>query len=245
MCSARNSKDTAQNPQAPWPLVEDPSLERDNRPRRAKAKTKHMFQQTMKNKMDMDAFKIQVIDNGKGISAEDIQCVGKRYFTSKCNSLEDLEDLRFYGFRGEAVASMVTLATLVEISSRTKESMKTHVKMYKEGVGLDVFEAETSRPSSGTTITVCNYFYNMPVRRKRMDSVLENERIRQRVEAISLMHPSVSFTLKNDCDDDDSGRGNSLYSIYSKWNNPVFVKPPNELPRPNLLKLRRLYKAWK
>uniref|UniRef100_A0AAV2JH76 Uncharacterized protein n=1 Tax=Knipowitschia caucasica TaxID=637954 RepID=A0AAV2JH76_KNICA len=37
MCSARNSKDTAQNPQAPWPLVEDPSLERDNRPRRAKA----------------------------------------------------------------------------------------------------------------------------------------------------------------------------------------------------------------
>uniref|UniRef100_A0AAV2KW83 Uncharacterized protein n=1 Tax=Knipowitschia caucasica TaxID=637954 RepID=A0AAV2KW83_KNICA len=36
MCSARNSKDTAQNPQAPWPLVEDPSLERDNRPRRAK-----------------------------------------------------------------------------------------------------------------------------------------------------------------------------------------------------------------
>ncbi|CAL9686597.1 unnamed protein product [Knipowitschia caucasica] len=150
-------------------------------------------------RMDMDAFKIQVIDNGKGISAEDIQCVGKRYFTSKCNSLEDLEDLRFYGFRGEAVASMVTLATLVEISSRTKESMKTHVKMYKEGVGLDVFEAETSRPSSGTTITVCNYFYNMPVRRKRMDSVLENERIRQRVEAISLMHPSVSFTLKNDC----------------------------------------------
>uniref|UniRef100_A0AAV2K359 Uncharacterized protein n=1 Tax=Knipowitschia caucasica TaxID=637954 RepID=A0AAV2K359_KNICA len=38
MCSARNSKDTAQNPQAPWPLVEDPSLERDNRPRRAKVR---------------------------------------------------------------------------------------------------------------------------------------------------------------------------------------------------------------
>uniref|UniRef100_A0A3B4B465 Histidine kinase/HSP90-like ATPase domain-containing protein n=1 Tax=Periophthalmus magnuspinnatus TaxID=409849 RepID=A0A3B4B465_9GOBI len=55
-------------------------------------------------RVDMDAFKIQVIDNGRGMSAEDIGCVGNRYYTSKCNSLEDLEDLRFYGFRGEALA---------------------------------------------------------------------------------------------------------------------------------------------
>lgn len=150
-------------------------------------------------RMDMDAFKVQVIDNGRGMSAEDMGCVGHRYYTSKCNSLEDLEDLRFYGFRGEALASIVSLATLVEISSRSKASVKTHVKLFREGEGLDVFEAETTRPSAGTTVTVCNYFHNMPVRRKRLDAVLENERIRQRVEAISLMHPSVSFTLKNDC----------------------------------------------
>lgn len=150
-------------------------------------------------RVDMDAFKVQVIDNGGGLSAEDLGCVGNRYYTSKCNSLEDLEDLKFYGFRGESLASIVSLATLVEISSRTKVSVKTYVKIFRDGKGLDVFEAETSRPSAGTTVTVCNYFHNMPVRRKRMDAVLENERIRQRVEAISLMHPSVSFTLKNDC----------------------------------------------
>ncbi|XP_055086887.1 DNA mismatch repair protein Mlh3 isoform X3 [Periophthalmus magnuspinnatus] len=150
-------------------------------------------------RVDMDAFKIQVIDNGRGMSAEDIGCVGNRYYTSKCNSLEDLEDLRFYGFRGEALASIISFATLVEISSRTKDSTKTLIKIFREGTGLDVFEAETNRPSAGTTVTVCNYFHNMPVRRKRMDAVLENERIRQRVEAISLMHPSVSFSLKNDC----------------------------------------------
>uniref|UniRef100_A0A8C6WL67 MutL homolog 3 (E. coli) n=1 Tax=Neogobius melanostomus TaxID=47308 RepID=A0A8C6WL67_9GOBI len=147
-------------------------------------------------RMDMDAFKVQVIDNGQGMSAVDMGCVGNRYYTSKCNSLEDL---RFYGFRGEALASIVSLATLVELSSRTKASVKTHVKIFRGGEGLDVFEAETTRPSAGTTVTVCNYFHNMPVRRKRLDAVLENERIRQRVEAISLMHPSVSFTLKNDC----------------------------------------------
>lgn len=148
---------------------------------------------------DMDAFKLQVIDNGAGISAEDMECVGNRYHTSKCSSVEDLDNLRFYGFRGEAVASIVSLATLVEISSRTRSSAKTFNRIFKNGKGLDVFESDTARPSAGTTVVICNFFHNMPVRRKRMDAVLEGERIRHRVEAISLMHPSVSFTLKNDC----------------------------------------------
>ncbi|KAG9336466.1 hypothetical protein JZ751_002813 [Albula glossodonta] len=130
---------------------------------------------------------------------EDMERVGKRYFTSKCSSLEDLENLRFYGFRGEAVASIASLATLVEIASRSGQSVKTFVKIFKDGKGMEVFESENSRPSAGTTVVICNFFYNMPVRRKRMDAVLECERIRQRVEAISLMHPSISFTLKNDC----------------------------------------------
>lgn len=150
-------------------------------------------------RMEMEAFKVQVIDNGAGMNAEDMECVGNRYYTSKCSSVEDMDNLRWYGFRGEALASAVSVATLVEISSRTRSSVKTHVKVFKDGMGMDVFEAETARPSAGTTVVICNFFHNMPVRRKRMDAVLEGERIRHRVEAISLMHPSVSFTLKNDC----------------------------------------------
>ncbi|XP_007549354.1 DNA mismatch repair protein Mlh3 isoform X1 [Poecilia formosa] len=150
-------------------------------------------------RMDMEAFKVQVIDNGSGMTAEDMERVGTRYHTSKCSSIEDLENLKCYGFRGEALASIVSLATLVEISSRTRLSVKTHVKLFKDGQGMDVFEAEAARPSAGTTVIICNFFHNMPVRRKRVDAVLEVERIRQRVEAVSLMHPSVSFTLKNDC----------------------------------------------
>ncbi|XP_075963892.1 DNA mismatch repair protein Mlh3 isoform X1 [Anarhichas minor] len=150
-------------------------------------------------RMDMEAFKVQVVDNGAGINAEDMECVGNRYYTSKCSTVEDLDNLRWYGFRGEALASVVSLATLVEISTRTRSSVKTHVKIFKDGKGMDVFEAETARPSSGTTVVICNFLHNMPVRRKRMDAVLEGERIRHRVEAISLVHPSVSFTLKNDC----------------------------------------------
>ncbi|MEQ2181760.1 hypothetical protein GOODEAATRI_014811, partial [Goodea atripinnis] len=150
-------------------------------------------------RIDMEAFKVQVIDNGSGMTSEDMENVGIRYHTSKCSCVEDLENLRFHGFRGEALASIVSLATLVEISSRSRLSVKTHVKLFKDGQGMAVFEAETARPSAGTTVIICNFFHNMPVRRKRVDVVLEGERIRQRVEAVSLMHPSVSFTLKNDC----------------------------------------------
>ncbi|XP_028293334.1 DNA mismatch repair protein Mlh3 isoform X2 [Gouania willdenowi] len=150
-------------------------------------------------RMDMEAFKVQVIDNGAGMSSDDMESVGNRYHTSKCSSVEDLEELRWFGFRGEALASIVSLSTLVEISSRAKSSTKTHVRIFRRGTGMDVFEAEADRPSVGTTVTVCNFFHSMPVRRKRMDAVLEGERIRNRVEAISLMHPLVSFTLKNDC----------------------------------------------
>lgn len=150
-------------------------------------------------RMDMEAFKVQVLDNGTGMDADNLDRLGKRYHTSKCSRVEDLDNLRWYGFRGEALASLVSLATLVEISSRTKSSLKTYVKIFKDGKGMEVFEAENSRPSAGTTVVICNFFYNMPVRRKRLDSVLEAERIRHRVEAVSLMHPCVSFTLKNDC----------------------------------------------
>ncbi|KAM9355769.1 DNA mismatch repair protein Mlh3 isoform 2-T2 [Pholidichthys leucotaenia] len=150
-------------------------------------------------RMDVEALRLQVIDNGDGMSAEDLACVGTRYHTSKCNSVQDLDSLRWYGFRGEALASIVSMATLVEVSSRTRSSVKTHVKIFKDGKGLDVFEAETTRPSAGTTVIICNFFHNMPVRRKRVDALLEGERIRHRVEAVSLMHPSVSFTLRNDC----------------------------------------------
>ncbi|XP_007235804.3 DNA mismatch repair protein Mlh3 isoform X1 [Astyanax mexicanus] len=150
-------------------------------------------------KIDIEACKVQVIDNGSGMSREDMEKVGTRYCTSKCSSLEDLDDLRFYGFRGEAIASIASLSTLVEISSQTKASVKTFVKTFNEGRGSGVCEVQDTRPSPGTTVLICNFFHNMPVRRKRMDSVLEVERLRQRVEAISLMHPSVSFTVKKDC----------------------------------------------
>ncbi|XP_042646653.1 DNA mismatch repair protein Mlh3 isoform X1 [Tyto alba] len=149
-------------------------------------------------RVDLEAFKIQVVDNGSGMGREDLNAMGKRYFTSKCSSVGDLENLMFYGFRGEAVASIANLASVVEISSKTSRTAKTFVKLFHNGQPLEVCEGELSRPSGGTTVTVCNLFHQLPVRRRCMDPVLEFERVRQKVEAVSLMHPSVSFSLRND-----------------------------------------------
>ncbi|XP_059675564.1 DNA mismatch repair protein Mlh3 [Gavia stellata] len=149
-------------------------------------------------RVDLEAFKIQVVDNGSGMGREDLNAMGKRYFTSKCSSVGDLENLMFYGFRGEAVASIANMASVVEVSSKTSRTAKTFVKLFHNGQALEVCEAELSRPSGGTTVTVCNLFHQLPVRRKCMDPVLEFERVRQKVEAISLMHPSVSLSLRND-----------------------------------------------
>ncbi|KAM5337322.1 LOW QUALITY PROTEIN: DNA mismatch repair protein Mlh3 [Glossophaga mutica] len=149
-------------------------------------------------RVNVETFQVQVIDNGFGIGSDDIDKVGNRYFTSKCNSLQDLENPRFYGFRGEALASIADMASAVEISSKKNRTMKTFVKLFQNGKALKACEADLTRPSAGTTVTVYNLFYQLPVRRKCMDPRLEFEKVRQRIEALSLMHPSISFSLRND-----------------------------------------------
>uniref|UniRef100_A0A7N5JEX2 MutL homolog 3 n=1 Tax=Ailuropoda melanoleuca TaxID=9646 RepID=A0A7N5JEX2_AILME len=149
-------------------------------------------------RVNMETFQVQVIDNGLGMGSDDIDKVGNRYFTSKCNSIQDLENPRFYGFRGEALASIADMASAVEVSSKKNRTGKTFVKLFQNGKALKACEADLTRPSAGTTVTVYNLFYQFPVRRKCMDPRLEFEKVRQRIEALSLMHPSISFSLRND-----------------------------------------------
>lgn len=149
-------------------------------------------------RVNMETFQVQVIDNGLGMGADDVDKVGNRYFTSKCNSAEDLENPRFYGFRGEALASIADMASAVEILSKRNKTMKTFMKVFQNGKALKACEADLTRPSVGTTVTVYNLFYQLPVRRRSMDPRLEFEKVRQRVEALSLVHPSISFSLRND-----------------------------------------------
>ncbi|XP_055957397.1 DNA mismatch repair protein Mlh3 isoform X2 [Patella vulgata] len=149
-------------------------------------------------RVDMTCYTVQIVDNGVGISKDDLKLVGRRYSTSKCHKLEDLDNLEYFGYRGEALASLRDISTALEIHSRSRQSSITYCKLFKHGKGVDVVDSKYPRPCPGTTITVHNLFYNLPVRQLNIIDGLELERIRYRVEGIALMNPSISFSLRND-----------------------------------------------
>uniref|UniRef100_T1JGR5 WW domain-containing protein n=1 Tax=Strigamia maritima TaxID=126957 RepID=T1JGR5_STRMM len=149
-------------------------------------------------RVNLNLMKIQVIDNGSGISHEQLELVGKRlYATSKCHSLKDLDNLEWYGYRGEALASIGDVSGVVEIVTRAKDE-KTYCKMFNGGKELPVKESVARRPSVGTTCTVHGFLHNLPVRRQNVQAALDLDDIRTRVESIALIHPRVKLSLRND-----------------------------------------------
>lgn len=121
-----------------------------------------------------------------------------RYYTSKCHTVKDLDNLCYFGYRGEAVASLREISAVLEIVSRTKFLPQSYCKIFQTGDPLPVVESTVPRPSVGTTITSHNLFYNFPVRQKHTNQNLEFEKIRQKLEAIALVHCGISISLRND-----------------------------------------------
>ncbi len=121
-----------------------------------------------------------------------------RYMTSKCHSLADLKKLSHFGYRGEALASIRRICAIMEIDSRAKSSTQSYTRIFKAGAALPIIESLAHRACAGTTVTVHDLFSHLPVRRKCLNPSLELEKVRQRVEAIALIHPWVSFSLRND-----------------------------------------------
>nr|CAD7392346.1 unnamed protein product [Timema cristinae] len=148
---------------------------------------------------DLRYFKFQVVDNGHGMDLENIDRVGSRYMTSKCHTLQDLySHLDFFGFRGEALASLRELSGILALESRPSGNEQTYCKVFTHGKSHRAGLANTKRPSVGTTVTVTDFMYNMPVRRKRIKEAVDLEEIKSQLECIALMHPQVSISLRND-----------------------------------------------
>ncbi len=134
----------------------------------------------------------EVIDDGRGMVPDDAKLSINRYTTSKINNADDLFSINSLGFRGEALASIVSVAQ-VEIITRTEESeLGTHLII--EG-GEVISDKQTSAPK-GTRISVKNLFYNVPVRRKFLKTIsTEINHITEYVTRLALAYPSISFTL--------------------------------------------------
>ena len=132
--------------------------------------------------------RILVSDNGCGIPKEELPLALKRHATSKVKSLEELEHVVTLGFRGEALASIDSVADL-RIQSRTPE--ENQAWQIREGA---IEPASGMEP--GTRIEVKDLFYKTPARRKFMKSEsTENAHVVTQLERIALANPSVSLTL--------------------------------------------------
>ena len=141
---------------------------------------------------------IQVIDDGIGISPEDIEVAFERHTSSKIRSIEDLDTLSTLGFRGEALASIAAVSQ-VEIISRTSQNERG-VQLNIEGGKLK--DKKEVSCQVGTNIKVKNIFYNIPARQKflKKDST-ELSHITDFMQRYSLAFPELHFIYRhNDLD---------------------------------------------
>lgn len=140
---------------------------------------------------------IQVIDDGEGMNEEDAILSIQRHATSKISSLEDLEDIRTFGFRGEALASIAAVSQFELKTKQLNDELGTIIKIEETGQILK----EKDNFQVGTTISVKNLFYNTPARRNFLKSnSTELKHIIETFKKISISNSNISFKFYNDDD---------------------------------------------
>ena len=162
--------------------------------------------------------KIRIIDNGSGMSKDDLEFAFERHATSKIRKADDLENVKSMGFRGEALASIAAIAH-VELVTKTENDEIGH-KIILEGG--KILEMEDAASKQGTTITVSNLFFNTPVRYKFLKKdFTEAGYIEDAVTRIAIANPNIAIKLINGGKTIIQTNGNGdlktvIYTIYGK-----------------------------
>ncbi|MBO1199071.1 DNA mismatch repair endonuclease MutL [Staphylococcus simiae] len=137
---------------------------------------------------------IRVVDNGSGIEAEDLGLVFHRHATSKLDQDEDLFHIRTLGFRGEALASISSVA---KVTLRTCTDGISGNEIYVENG--EVLNHKPAKAKQGTDILVESLFYNTPARLKYIKSLYtELGKITDIVNRMAMSHPNIRFSLISD-----------------------------------------------
>ncbi len=137
---------------------------------------------------------IKISDDGDGMERDDAILAFERHATSKIKTLEDLSKIQTLGFRGEALASIASVAKVELITKMADAEAATRV-VIEGGRLIDVKDAPRS---NGTTLTVRDLFFNTPARRKFMRSeATENYHLTNIVQHYALANPEIAFTLTN------------------------------------------------
>jgi len=139
---------------------------------------------------------IKIIDNGCGIGPEQIEVAFSRHATSKIYNFNDLESLVSYGFRGEALPSVASVARVRMVSRSSEDEVAMEIR-YEGGV-LQSKQPTAAPP--GTSIEVEDLFFNTPARRKFLKSeATETRHISRIVTALAIGRFDIgfSYTLNN------------------------------------------------
>jgi DNA mismatch repair protein MutL len=137
---------------------------------------------------------LKITDDGEGMGRDDGILAFERHATSKISKAEDLAAIGTLGFRGEALASIASVAR-VELITATAEAAAATRVVIEGGRMRDVKDAAHPR---GTTIGVRDLFFNTPARRKFLRSeATESYHLTNLVTHYALAHPEIAFTLSN------------------------------------------------
>jgi DNA mismatch repair protein MutL len=137
---------------------------------------------------------LRVSDDGDGMTQDDALLAFERHATSKISTADDLNSIGTLGFRGEALASIASVARVELVTQTEGEAEGTRV-FIEGGRMRDVKPAARPR---GTTITVRDLFFNVPARRKFLRSeATESFHLASLVTHYALAHPEIAFVLTN------------------------------------------------
>lgn len=138
---------------------------------------------------------IKVSDDGDGIAKDDVELAFERHATSKINEFDDLYSIYSMGFRGEALASIVSVS---KVTMKTKTSFETtgtqviydnNTLLEKKSIGMN----------KGTSIEVFDLFKYIPVRQKFLNSdIVESNKITETMYIFAIGNPEISFTYIKD-----------------------------------------------
>lgn len=132
---------------------------------------------------------IRVIDNGEGMTPEDAQVCFIKHATSKITTVDELESIATFGFRGEALAS---ISAISKVTLRTRTAQAGHATEITIIDGIQ--RVAQTAGTHGTEIIIEDVFYTVPARKKFLKTdATEYRQIQQLVYAFCLLHPNIHF----------------------------------------------------
>jgi DNA mismatch repair protein MutL len=138
---------------------------------------------------------IRITDDGQGIPGDEAELAFTRHATSKLRTIDDLDTIQTLGFRGEALASVASVAKVILLTRTADEPTGTLIRME----GGRIVDHHAAGTPVGTTITVEQLFYNTPARLKFLKAeTTERRHIDAVVTRMAMAYPNVRFSLMQD-----------------------------------------------